>query len=242
MSLPRRAVVFLLVTWTLVVLYPDPSVLVTSVRNLLRPEADAAAAAALAEQLPDDPRLIEAQVLERVPYATDWATQGVPWRFPSAAEAVREGRGDCESRALVLASVLAAKGIPHELRLSIDHIWVDYPGKEASANENDALVLAERDERGLHLRLPADFSLRRELRSQVRMYWDPMPWMRRILLTLGLLLIPVGARMAAGGGLGGRRPLAAGPAAGSSSARSSSRRSVRRRGSCGQVAAGRPER
>ncbi len=194
MRLSRGAVVFLVLAWTFVVLYPDPSVLTTSVRNLLRPEADPVAAAALSRQLPDDPRLIEAEVLRRVPYATDWEGQGVPWRFPSAAEAVSEGRGDCETRALVLASVLAAKGIPYELRISIDHIWVDYAGKEPSANENDALVLAERGEDGLRLRLPEDFSLRRELRSQVRMYWDPMPWARRVLLTAGLLLIPVGAR------------------------------------------------
>ena len=197
MRLSRAVVVFLLLAWALVVLYPDPTVLATSVRNLLRPEADAAAAAGLAARLPDDPRLVEEEVLRRVPYATDWEAQGVPWRFPSAAEAVRESRGDCETRALVLASVLDAKGIPHELRISLDHIWVDYPGKVPTGNENDALVLAERGEDGFRLRLPEEFSLREELESQVMMYWDPMPWWRRILLAAGLLLIPVAARATA---------------------------------------------
>ena len=201
MTLSRGALALLLFTWALVVLYPDPTVLATSLHNLLRPEADAASAAGLAAQLPDDPRLVEEEVLRRLTYATDWEAQGVPWSFPSAAEALRERQGDCETRALVLASVLAAKGIPHELRISIDHIWVDYPGKQPTGNENDALVLAERGEDGFRLRLPEDFSLRRELESQVRMYWDPMPWARRILLAVGLLLIPVGARMARGDGL-----------------------------------------
>ncbi|HJW76422.1 MAG TPA: transglutaminase domain-containing protein [Thermoleophilia bacterium] len=195
MRFTRGAIAFLMLLWVLVVLYPDPTVLVTSVQNLLRPEADATAAAKLARQLPDDPREIEAEVLQRVSYATDWEVHGVPWRFPTAAEAVAEARGDCEARALVLMSVLEAKGIPHALRNSINHMWVDYPGKVPTASENDALVLADREGGRLKLRLPEDLDLWREIESKIELFWDPMPWSRRILLAAGLLLIPLGARV-----------------------------------------------
>src|SRR5665647_1758521 len=144
MQSPRRVLVFLALSWVLVILYPDPGVLVRSVRNTLRPSVEPQAVAALARSIPDDPRAIEAYVLERqVPYAYDWQSAGVPWYFPTASEAMRAGRGDCESRALVLASLLTAKGIPNELRVSFDHIWVDYPGKQANALENAGVEFTE---------------------------------------------------------------------------------------------------
>lgn len=201
MSFSRGTRLFLLFWWALVVLYPDPGVLLASFRNVAEPRADAGAVSGLAAQLPDDPSEIEAEVLRRLPYATDWEVGGVPWRFPTAAEAVADGRGDCEARAVVLMSVLAAKGIPYNLRNSIDHMWVDYPGKVPTANENDALVLADREGGILSLRLPEDFDLRREVESKIALFWEPMPWARRILLALGLLLIPVAARRASVGGL-----------------------------------------
>ena len=137
--LPRRALIFLAVAWILVMLYPDPGMLVRSVRNVARPQVQPEAVAALAARLPDDPRAIEAYVLdEQVPYVYDWQSAGVPWYFPTTAEAVRSGAGDCESRAVVLASILTAKGIPSELRVSIGHIWVDYPGKQANGSRTRA--------------------------------------------------------------------------------------------------------
>jgi hypothetical protein len=224
MSFSRGTRLFLLFWWALVVLYPDPSVLVASFRNVAEPRVDVGAVSGLAAPLPDDPREIEAEVLRRLPYATDWEVGGVPWRFPTAAQAVADGRGDCEARAVVLMSVLAAKGIPYNLRNSIDHMWVDYPGKVPTANENDALVLADREGGILHLRLPEDFDLRREVESKIALFWDPMPPARRILLALGLLLIPIAARWAAAGALpqvarsrgarprgGGRQPGVARP-------------------------------
>jgi hypothetical protein len=226
MRFSRSLVVFLLLSWTLVVLYPDPTVLVQSARNVLQPEADAAAAAELAARMPADPREIEAEVLRRVPYATDWEVEGVPWRFPTAAQAIAERRGDCEARAVVLMSVLEAKGIPHRLRSSLNHMWVDYPGKLPTAIENDALVLADRGGDGFRLSLPDDFDLLHELESKIALFWDPMPWERRILLPAGLLLIAVVANLAASGGDGGagpdrsvRRSRATGQAASSSQPR-----------------------
>lgn len=194
MRFSRRVLVFLALSWALVVLYPDPTVLVTSVRNLVAPRVQPEAARELAATLPDDPREVERRVLDEVvPYAADWEAAGVPWSFPTAAEALEAGRGDCESRAVVLASVLAAKGVPYELRMSFDHIWVDYPGKQASAIENDAVVLV--DDRGW--RWPEQLDLREELRNQVAFYWTPMPLMRKSLLLGGLVAI-IGANVIVG--------------------------------------------
>lgn len=188
MALPRRALVFLMLAWAFVTLYPDPGVLVSSVRNLLAPRADARAAQALAATLPDDPREVERRVLaDVVPYASDWEAAGVPWSFPSAAQALQARRGDCESRALVLGSVLAAKGIPHQLRMSFDHIWVDYPGKVPTASENDARALTGTGDGGWSwLRWPDDLDLGREARAQAAIYWGPMPAVRKALLFAGM--------------------------------------------------------
>ncbi len=54
--LPRRALIFLGLAWVLVMLYPDPGMLVRSVRNVARPRIEPQAVAALAARLPDDPR------------------------------------------------------------------------------------------------------------------------------------------------------------------------------------------
>ncbi len=204
---------FLALSWAFVALYPDPTVLVRSVQNLVHPRVDPAAVAGIAARLPDDPRLIEAYVLERqVPYAYDWQTAGVPWYFPSTRDALAAGAGDCESRAIVLASILTAKHIPHSLRLSFDHIWVDYPGKTANALENPGVVLAGTKDGRLFIHWPRDFHLGQEIGDQLAIYWTPAPLYRVILLFGGLLLIALwnvaAARLA---GAGATAPAASRP-------------------------------
>jgi hypothetical protein len=212
-----RAVTLMLV-WVLVILYPDPGLLVRSLHHFFDPRIDPQAVAALAAPLPDDPVAIEAYVLDEVvPYAYDWQASGVPWYFPTTREVLAAGRGDCESRAVVLASFLTAKGIPNDLRMSFDHIWVDYPGKRDSAMENAAVQVAGSKDGELFLRWPSDFDLRRELADQVAIHWTPAPAWRRGLLVGGLLLLPLGnvlAGLVAGAGLrpGGLRPAPAAPA------------------------------
>jgi hypothetical protein len=173
-----------------VVLYPDPRLLVRSVRHLQRPPVDAVAVAGIAKRLPDDPREIERIVLDRiVPYGYDWQVSGAPWYFPTTAEAVRARRGDCESRALVLASILQAKGIPHHLMMSFDHIWVDYPGKQANAMENSAVAFADQKDGRFSFGWPAQFHPWQEWKDQLAIFWVPMPPLRKALLFLGLLLV-----------------------------------------------------
>ena len=216
MRFPRLVLAFLALSWVFAVLYPDPAVLVRSIHNTVRPDIDPGAVQAIADRLPSDPKAIEAYVLGRqVPYSYDWQTAGVPWYFPTTREALRMHDGDCESRAVVLASILTAKGIPNHLYMSLDHIWVDYPGKTANALENPGVQLAGSRNGHWFFHWPAVVSLRQEWADQVAMYWTPAPFLRVALLGLGLLLIPlwnVLARLAAGGGLR-RRALPGAPLA-----------------------------
>ncbi len=188
MRFSRPALVFLGFVWVLVMLYPDPGVLVRSVRNISGAHADPAAAAELAAKLPDDPRLIEAHVLGTA-YGYDWQTFGVPWYFPTAAEAIQAEQGDCESRALALASLLTAKDIPNELRVAINHIWVDYPGKQPTLLENAALEVAGHRDGSFFFKLPGDLDLGTALADQIEITWAPMPLWRLVLLLTGLALI-----------------------------------------------------
>ena len=205
MRFSRPALALLLVLWVVVVLYPDPNVLWDSIQNIRQPDVDAAAVAGLARRLPNDPRLIEAAVQQRiVPYAYDWQVNGVPWYFPTTEQVLQEGRGDCESQAMLLASILKAKGIPYQLRMSFDHIWVDYPGKRPNAIENDSLVLAERKGGRFVFHWPRQFHLRQAISDQLATYWTPMPGVRQGLLLGGVLLIPLlNALAALAGRLGG---------------------------------------
>ncbi len=190
MKLPSLALLWLILGWLLVVLYPNPTLLVRSINNIRHPNVDAAAVQGIASSLPSDPELIERAVLtDIVPYAYDWQVNGTPWYFPTTAEALASGKGDCESRAVVLASILKAKGIPFELMMSLDHIWVQYPGKPPNAIENAGVVLVERVNGHLVWGWPKDFHLGAEINAQLDMYWNPMPTDRRLLLFGGLLLL-----------------------------------------------------
>jgi hypothetical protein len=176
--------------WLLVALYPQPSMLIASISNVRAPDIDASAVEDLAATLPDDPRLIEQAVLDRImPYAYDWQVSGVPWYFPTTSEALASQSGDCESRAVVLASLLKAKGIPFRLLMSFDHIWVDYPGKTENPLENADVALAQRVNGRFVWNWPADFDIRAEVVAQLDTFWAPMPTPRRVLLFAGLLLI-----------------------------------------------------
>lgn len=198
MKLSRTARLFFLLGWVFFVLYPDPGLLQRSIHNFRHADVDAAAVVGLARRLPDKPRLIERAVLDTVvPYSYDWQTSGVPWYFPTTAEVLKAGRGDCESRALVLASILKAKGIPYRLRLSFDHIWVDYPGKQPNAWENDRVAMGERRNGRFVLFWPQDFHPWQELQAQLAIYWTPMPPLRKLLLLAGLLLVPLWNALAA---------------------------------------------
>jgi TM2 domain-containing membrane protein YozV len=180
--------------WVLLVLYPNPWRLAIGVKRILDPQTDPAAVASLAQDMPSDPTLIEDEVLKLIPYSYDWQTYGMPWYCPSVQEALQKGKGDCKARALVLASILQAKGIPNRIVWSLDHVWVDYPGKQNSSLEKNQLY-EKNPETGkgswsLPHMPPGDIF--NELWTD---FVRTMPGMRMFLLLGGLLAL-VGLRVA----------------------------------------------
>ncbi len=188
----RRCFPLLLLLWVLVVLYPNPLNLVTSLQRILNPQIDAAAAAGFCQDMPSDASAIESCVLERIPYSYDWETHGMPWYFPTVEEVLENGQGDCKSRALVLASVFEAKGIPYTINWSPIHVWVDYEGKDDNSLENTAVTFYEQDpetgERSLQL---PRISPRQVLDVFWGGFWEPMPDMRKVVLICGLAALVV---------------------------------------------------
>jgi hypothetical protein len=130
--------------WLFAVCYPDPRLLWQSVLNTFQPPIHPEAVLEWARTLPNDPAQIERAVHERIAYAVPWQLDGVPWAFSPPALTLARGSGDCQARALVFASVLAAKGIPFQLRASLDHMWIEYAGRPANALENAAKTLWSR--------------------------------------------------------------------------------------------------
>ena len=114
----RRAFIFLLAgaAWTLVSCYPNPAVLRRNLGRYQRLPVDPELEQKMEWQLPDEPGSIEHFVDSLLVPTPDWRLYRVPWYVPLPEEAVRLLHGDCEAKALVLASLLAGKGLPYEIR------------------------------------------------------------------------------------------------------------------------------
>lgn len=180
----------LLILWVLLVLYPNPVRLATSVQRLVNPGIDTAAVESAAASLPDDPAAIEDSVLESIPYGYDWQVYGMPWYFPTVNEVMQAGEGDCKGRALVLASVLEAKDIPYSLNTSPIHVWVDYEGKEETEVENQNASFYQLDpETGQRSFGLPSIDPMEVLNTFWEGFWSPMPAVRKALLLVGLIIL-----------------------------------------------------
>jgi hypothetical protein len=190
----RACLPLLIVLWVFLVLYLNPLRLVVSLQRLANPRVDPAAVETLAAGLPSDPAAIEKAVLDSVPYRYDWEVYAMPWYFPTVDEVLKKGQGDCKARAIVLASVLEAKGIPYRINSSPMHVWVDYDGKAENTLENSQAGLYEVDPqtgaRSLHL---PHVSLTEFLGTVWDGFWPPMPTARKVLLVTGpVILLAIG--------------------------------------------------
>ncbi len=189
-SLKRRLLMLVFMAlWTGMVLYPDPRVLVTSLRRLAHPPVDVAAVRDIAATLPDDAAAIEAYSQKYVKYEYAWKLYGKPWYFPTVREVLRDQAGDCQAEAIVTASILQAKGMPYTFRYSFDHVWVDYPGKEMNKLEDPATAfVSNAGGQGWLGSLPDKLPLRDVIDQRVRFHWTPMPAERKAIWVLGVLL------------------------------------------------------
>jgi hypothetical protein len=196
----------LAIAWTVFAMYPNPTVLVVSIKNAWSPVIDPDAVREWARTLPRNPRAIENAVLTRIEYAVPWETDGVPWTFPTPAEVFARGTGDCQGRAVVLASTFEALGMPYRLEASFDHIWVDYPGRKGTGIERPERAFVRRapTESGWisRLKLP-DIDWAESWRIERDYFWDAAPNWRLALLVagwVGIAMLPriLGRRVAPG--------------------------------------------
>jgi len=182
-------IVIAIAIWIGAVVYPDPRPFAASVARLRHPPVDAQAAADIAAGLPRDYKAIEDFALDYVPYVPAWTIYGLPWYFPTVREVLRDRAGDCQARAVLVASIFEAKGMPYTLRYSFDHVWVDYPGKDATGMEDAATAFVSDSGKGWLASLPDRIPLWSIVKVRVAYHWTPMPLLQKIVLVIGVLLI-----------------------------------------------------
>lgn len=183
----RKYFPLIFILWILLVLYPNPLNLVMSIHRYVNPPIDPGALELMLDDFPSDPVAIEEAVRARISYGLDWELYEMPWYFPTVEEVLERGEGDCKARALVLASVLEAKGIPHQLNSSPVHVWVDYEGKQESPYENPQVKFYQYDPETSERRFQIpDIALGKVMESWRQQLWTPMPTDRRILLIGGV--------------------------------------------------------
>ena len=113
---------------------------------------------------------------------------GLPWYFPTVDEVVADRAGDCQAQAVLMASILEAKGMPYTLRYSFDHVWVDYPGKKCTALEDPATSFVSDEGRAgwpaCRTRSPVTI-----IKQRIAYHWTPMPLVQKTILLVGVPLI-----------------------------------------------------
>jgi hypothetical protein len=182
-------VAVLVVVWVGAVVYPDPRPFADSIARLKDPPLDAMAASEIAAGLPDDYGAIESYAESHVVYKTAWALYDLPWYFPTVTEVIEDGAGDCQARAVLVASILEAKGMPYTMRYSFDHVWVDWPGKGVTDLEDPATSFVADEGEGWLAGLPGKIPLWTILKVRIAYHWTPMPLVQKLLILLGAALI-----------------------------------------------------
>jgi len=178
-----------LLFWTIIVCYPNPYILIRNFVRYMRFPVDPSIVDLIDSRIPDDPIEIETFVETLIKYEYDWKNYGVPWYVPIAQDAVIRRRGDCESRAMVFASLLEAKHIPYSMKASLIHIWVDYAGKKPNESENEGVSFIRKVDGRYRLKLPDLSRWRQYLGLEKEMLWDAMPDFRKMLMVTGWVLI-----------------------------------------------------
>ena len=139
--------------------------------------------------IPNQPSMIEEWVNNQIEYEYDFGTYGVFWYIPTPDEVLEKGRGDCKSRAILLASILEKKGVEYQLHISTFHWWVSYPEKKLSRYEKPEASVKE----GENWKLPDIKSTLDRMWSVKDEYYSmtlvAMPLWKKIILIIGLTLI-----------------------------------------------------
>jgi len=180
--------IFLFLTTSLYTLYPNPVLLATTVYRIFNPPIDPAPEeialwSRIAEIKGTD---VEDLVKLLIRYQYDWETYNIPWYFPTVEEAMEKRKGDCKTRMLITASILHYQEEPYSIVASPTHVWVDYPGKKETTNENkDVSFFSSSNERGTKIKRP-HIDWGSPPRSFWKAFWDPMPKKKKESLLLNL--------------------------------------------------------
>jgi len=175
--------------WTFIVCYPNPYVFVRNFIRYIHFPVDPSIVSLINEEIPNDPIDIEKFVRKLVEYEYDWVNYGVPWYVPTPDDAVMRRKGDCESRAMVFASILSAKNIPYNLKASLVHIWVEYPNKKSSAYENEDVSYIRKVDGRYRIKLPDLSQWKHYADVEKEMLWDVMPMYRKVIMLSGWVVI-----------------------------------------------------
>lgn len=184
------------------VCFPFPSRFVRHVRHWSDPNAliDPTAASLqplLAELRPlipqgaapkDALRTIEAFVYKKVPYDWDWNTWGLADYLPTVDEVLSKGREDCDGRAVIAASLLAASGYEAEIVTDFSHVWVKTNYGELMGPGGKKAIVATPD--GLKVSRGAFRQLPRALAYGISVF----PRWREIIVLAAAFLLLVGPR------------------------------------------------
>lgn len=176
--------------WTMLVLYPNPIHLFSSIYRLKNPPVTPLLVSDLALEFEGAaPHEIEQFVYKRIPYQFDWEVYNMPWYFPTLEETLQRESGDCKARYLLFASLLEGLEIPYQKNISLTHIWVGYEGKMESRLENSNESMIVVDEYGrLIITLPRP-DMERASQNFVRGFWEVMPADRKVMLLGGYPII-----------------------------------------------------
>jgi len=191
----RAGLLFLagVLLWTLLVCYPNPAVFFRNLSRYHRLPLDPAVEREMGWSLPADPAKIERFVDDVLVPAADWDQYRVPWYVPTPREVATSLKGDCESKTLLFASLLAGRHLPFEIRASFNHIWVDYPGRPPHPGERAQLAYLQGAGGRLAFRWPAATDWRTCYRVQKQMLWEDMPPFRKLTWLAGLLWVLLAA-------------------------------------------------
>ena len=198
--LGRRIAVLIagVLAWTLLAMYPNPAVFFRNIARYRRLPLDPTIEKRMGWGLPRNPADIEFFVDSLIVATPDWLTYRVPWYVPTAGEAARATHGDCETKAVLLASLLEGKRIPYEVRASFSHIWVDYEGRGRRAGESRDIAYLQGEHGRLRARWPGRVALRELIAAQREQLWKPMPLARKAIWLIGLVWVALAAALLGG--------------------------------------------
>ena len=170
--------------WFLFVLYPNPIKLTQSIYRIFNYSTCSVSVEEITKEVSGkNPKEIESYILNQIKYDYDWNVYGYPWYFPKAEEVIKNQKGDCKSRFIVIASVFDYLQIPYELSMSLTHIWIDYQEKEETVIENNKVRLYSQS-KGLEF---PEIDWQESKKTFIQAFWDCMPQSKKTLLLTGPL-------------------------------------------------------